>query len=47
MRPKVQISSLMPGGLVVERTMQEGDAIVITARAAERTAACPLCGTAA
>ena len=47
MRPKVQISSLMPGGLVVESTMQEGDTIVITARAAERRAACPLCGTTA
>jgi transposase len=45
MRAKVDISSLIPGGLVAESMTEEDDALVVTTRPAARTAACPLCGT--
>ena len=45
MRAKVDISSLIPGGLVAESIVEEDDARVVTTRPAARPAACPLCGT--
>ena len=45
MRAKVDISSLVPTGLVFESRVEEDDVLVVTARAADCTAACPLCRT--
>jgi transposase len=45
MRAKVDISSLVPTGLVFESMVEEDDVLVVTARAADCTAACPLCRT--
>ena len=43
MRPTVRFSSLIPGGLAIESTVEAGDAILVTAGATASCARCPLC----
>src|ERR1700675_842711 len=45
MPANLRVSSLIPAGLVVETVIEDGDMIVVTARAAAWTAMCPLCGS--
>ena len=40
-----RVSSLVPGGLIVENVTQVDGTIVVTARAGIQVAMCPLCGS--
>ena len=41
---RFKIARLVPQGLIVERVVEEGDDLVVTAHARASAAACPLCG---
>lgn len=45
MRANLRVSSLIPAGLVVETVVENGNTIVVTARAAAGPARCPLCSS--
>jgi hypothetical protein len=45
MPANLQISSLIPVGLIADNVTQVGDAIFVTVRAGARMAMCPLCGS--
>lgn len=44
MASNLRLSSLIPGGLIVESTAEEEGVIVVSARAGATCRACPLCG---
>ena len=44
MRTGLRISSLVPGGLVVESVSDSPDLVILTVRSAAAIAKCPLCG---
>lgn len=44
MSASLRVSSLIPPGLIADSVTQNGEAVVVTARSASWTAACPLCG---
>jgi hypothetical protein len=46
MASRLRLSSLIPAGLIVERTAEEEGVLLVSARAAADERACPLCGRA-